>query len=181
VELDFEHVFLLNEAGGNPTATHLTKERWWPFTVLDGYMAVISTLVPFGLWRQVEDAAPLVYYSQKVVEDAPITELSAYRFSGDPTWLTWHWDVPGQDEDEHRIMLVPGPDLVIRASPTDEGPFGMPYPVHLERDGEIARIKRFIPLYRGEDSGGYVFRLKLEGFGRVIVYEAGFEFGIRGG
>jgi len=41
------------------------------------------------------------------------------------------------------------------------------------------RVKKYLPLNTGDPMGGYLYRLKLSGNGRVKFYEVGFEVGVR--
>lgn len=52
--------------------------------------------------------------------------------------------------------------------------------VTLEGDKNIKKIKKFLPINQGDSSGGYVYRVKVEGEGKVILHEVGFNIGIRG-
>jgi len=41
------------------------------------------------------------------------------------------------------------------------------------------RVKKYLPLNTGDPMGGYLYRLKLSGNGKVKFYEVGFEVGVR--
>ncbi len=43
----------------------------------------------------------------------------------------------------------------------------------------ITRIKRYLPFNADDGMGGYLYRMKLSGSGRVKFYEVGFEVGVR--
>jgi hypothetical protein len=63
-------------------------------------------------------------------------------------------------------------------SAADIGAFDMAVAINFTNT-QITRVKKFLPLSEGNESGGYVYRLKLTGTGQAVLYEAGFEVGIR--
>jgi len=177
MQLDFDYTYKL-EQGESPAATHMARENFFPFLIVDDKLAAIYSRVRYGKWGDL--SSPKTLFSDEVVEDTPISELGVYRFSGDPSWITWHWDVEGQDEDKHRIMLIPGPNMRLRQSTLDEGEFGDPVLLYLDGDGEIIKVEQSVPFHQGEDSYGYIFRVKMESYGKFYFYEVGYDLGIKG-
>jgi hypothetical protein len=65
----------------------------------------------------------------------------------------------------------------ISAAATLRGPYGAT--VTVEGGRNIKRVRKFIPLNVSEHSGGYVFRMRIQGEGRLILHEAGLEVSAR--
>ena len=71
-----------------------------------------------------------------------------------------------------------GQTISASTSAADVGAFETPVSIDLSGT-QIRRVKKFLPLTDGEEAGGYVYRLRLNGSGQVVIHEAGFEVGIR--
>lgn len=68
--------------------------------------------------------------------------------------------------------------MQISVSGKDKGNYGNT--LEIEAQDHLKRVSKFLPLHPQEAQGGYAYRLKFEGTGKVVIHEAGFDVGIRG-
>ena len=73
---------------------------------------------------------------------------------------------------------ITGASIIAETSPSDIGGYGVKVNI-TPFSQAITRIKRYLPFNADDGMGGYLYRMKLSGSGRVKFYEVGFEVGVR--
>ena len=73
---------------------------------------------------------------------------------------------------------ITGASIIAETSPSDIGGYGVKVNI-TPFSQAITRIKKYLPFNADDGMGGYLYRLKLSGSGKVKFYEIGFEVGVR--